>query len=210
MIALGLIWLRGYLVPGTPELTKNYMPEWMLSIFGKSDDEFVVDGVQHSSIDLESVLIENGILTDCESRDDLCLADSFEDELHDILMSIDQPEMSTIDVNDAELNLHRRGDGYVLTRGNRPIAMWPSQTELKVDIGGGDLLKRSISDWDSYSLIDKLTLICGLRVFLPTCPDDGGPVSMETKTVESCCSNNEVVAFICEDSGVRLLEQSLN
>ena len=33
--ALGSIWLRGYLVPKTPELTKRYFPEWLLAKFDK-------------------------------------------------------------------------------------------------------------------------------------------------------------------------------
>jgi hypothetical protein len=28
-LSLGAIWLRGYLVPGTPELTKRYFPDWL-------------------------------------------------------------------------------------------------------------------------------------------------------------------------------------
>jgi hypothetical protein len=36
-LALGLaaIYLRGYLVPGTPELTKRYFPDWLLARFDK-------------------------------------------------------------------------------------------------------------------------------------------------------------------------------
>jgi hypothetical protein len=33
----GLVYLRGYLVPGTPELTKRYLPESVLSMFGTTD-----------------------------------------------------------------------------------------------------------------------------------------------------------------------------
>ena len=36
VVALAAIWLRGYLVPGTPELTKRYLPERALALFGKA------------------------------------------------------------------------------------------------------------------------------------------------------------------------------
>lgn len=34
-LSLAAIWLRGYLVPGTPELTKRYFPDWLLAYFDK-------------------------------------------------------------------------------------------------------------------------------------------------------------------------------
>jgi hypothetical protein len=34
-VAVALIALRGYLVPGTPELTKRYLPDRVLAWFGK-------------------------------------------------------------------------------------------------------------------------------------------------------------------------------
>lgn len=36
LVCLGVIYLRGYLVPGTPEITQQYFPPWLLSLFGKS------------------------------------------------------------------------------------------------------------------------------------------------------------------------------
>ena len=35
LACLAVIYLRGYLVPGTPEITKRYFPPWLLSLFGK-------------------------------------------------------------------------------------------------------------------------------------------------------------------------------
>ena len=35
VFAVGSIWLRGYLVPKTPELTKRYFPDWLLAKFDK-------------------------------------------------------------------------------------------------------------------------------------------------------------------------------
>jgi len=34
-VSAALIYLRGYLVPGTPALTKRYFPAWLLGLFGK-------------------------------------------------------------------------------------------------------------------------------------------------------------------------------
>jgi hypothetical protein len=40
-VGLGLIYLRGYLVPGTPALTKEYFPPWLLRLFGKEPIEAI-------------------------------------------------------------------------------------------------------------------------------------------------------------------------
>ncbi|MFB6236454.1 MAG: hypothetical protein ABEH81_06290 [Halopenitus sp.] len=38
VVGLGSIYFRGYLVPGTPELTKRYFPDWLLAKFDKVDE----------------------------------------------------------------------------------------------------------------------------------------------------------------------------
>ena len=43
-VGLALVYLRGYLVPGTPELTKEYFPPWLLRLFGKEPLETVETG----------------------------------------------------------------------------------------------------------------------------------------------------------------------
>lgn len=41
--ALGLVYLRGYLVPGTPTLTRRYLPDRVLAAFGKRPDSVEQD-----------------------------------------------------------------------------------------------------------------------------------------------------------------------
>jgi len=45
VVGLGSIYFRGYLVPGTPELTKRYFPDWLLARFDKLDEPPVDGGV---------------------------------------------------------------------------------------------------------------------------------------------------------------------
>ena len=44
-VSMAAIYLRGYLVPGTPELTKRYLPPAVLEWFGKSSDPELATGV---------------------------------------------------------------------------------------------------------------------------------------------------------------------
>lgn len=48
-VSLASIYLRGYLVPGTPELTKRYLPRAVLRWFGKEPDVEVASGLGAST-----------------------------------------------------------------------------------------------------------------------------------------------------------------
>ncbi|APX97631.1 hypothetical protein [Natronorubrum daqingense] len=45
VVSIGLIYLRGYLVPGTPTLTKRYLPPEVLRWFGKEPEPELASGV---------------------------------------------------------------------------------------------------------------------------------------------------------------------
>ncbi len=66
VLSLAAIYLRGYLVPGTPTLTKRYFPDRVLALFDKepaSTDEFVpaADAATgHGGADSESPSVEAG------------------------------------------------------------------------------------------------------------------------------------------------------
>ncbi|EMA46473.1 hypothetical protein [Halobiforma nitratireducens] len=81
-VALAAIYFRGYLVPGTPTLTKRYFPDWLLAKFDKApasgpdgttletpaestpDDVTVPDHV-----DPERQFREHGIVVPCDERE---------------------------------------------------------------------------------------------------------------------------------------------
>lgn len=104
-----LIYIRGYLVPGTPSLTKRYLPDSVLRAFEKeppasknrystlhanqsstvsttSSVSFVEstanseEAQSPSKIDIESLLFRSGIIESCQQEDDFCLTDGFADD----------------------------------------------------------------------------------------------------------------------------------
>jgi hypothetical protein len=107
LLSLGLIYLRGYLVPGTPDLTKRYLPPKVLRWFGKeprletrsglgrqsesgrnadesSSETSTADPLEETEdIDLHDYLLAEGILEPCEDRDDLCLVSEFRTDWDD-------------------------------------------------------------------------------------------------------------------------------
>ena len=58
VLSLAAIYLRGYLVPGTPELTKRYLPDRVLRLFDKAPD--LPDPGE--TVDVEGYLLDAGVL----------------------------------------------------------------------------------------------------------------------------------------------------
>ncbi|WP_435348403.1 hypothetical protein [Haloarchaeobius sp. HRN-SO-5] len=205
------IWLRGYLVPGTPELTKRYMPERVLAWFGKAPDHSVPRAGETREVDPETFLTEAGVLEPCADVDDLCLAadfgDQWDDELADTGAVGPDDVRAVFGLDDGEYDLNFREEAVLLERDGRRAGEWPSRTALRVDVAGGRALAGFDREaWADLDPIARGRILNGLRVFLDDCPD-GGPVEMKEETVESCCNSYDVVALVCADSGERVLEQ---
>ena len=96
VLAVGLlaIYLRGYLVPGTPAFTRRYFPDAVLRAFDKTDprptapaSRSVADGAGADQPaetpgltfldDPESLLLAAGVLEPCPEVDDRCLTPAF-------------------------------------------------------------------------------------------------------------------------------------
>jgi hypothetical protein len=222
------IWLRGYLVPGTPELTKRYMPEWLLAWFGKAPETAGglegggagdtaagadVDDPGDVEVDPERVLLEAGAIEPCEDVDDLCLNDDFAatwqaeiDGVGDIEVA---DALATFGFETDDYELARRDDAVLLNRGPHRVGQWPSEAALIADVAGARALADRYPNWDDLPAVAKGRVLNGLRVFLETCPD-GSPAEFREETVESCCSSYDVVTVECTGTGERLFEQRVD
>ena len=212
---LGAIYLRGYLVPGTPELTKRYLPERVLALFGKSaiDDPIAVPGQGEGEIDVEAVLAEAGAVVDCPDGDDLCLESRFRDAWSE---RIDRTRRETaadevatvfdVAANGDELALEDRDGSFVVAADGVPIGWWESRTAFVADVAAGRELKRRYPGWNDLDNEARNRVLASLRVFLERCPTCDGTLDLGTETVSSCCSSRDVVALTCADCDARLFE----
>lgn len=208
--SIALIWTRGYLVPGTPTLTKRYLPRRVLGWFGKGER----GPLPAEDAELDVILEDAGILEPCATRDDLCLTDDFAAELDEALEVVDvdldaERLVRELGVRTGEITIQHEGDAQVVYADEQKIGEWPSEVALLVDIAIGELLPDRLSSWDQLSPERRAQLLFGVRLFLEDCPDDGGPVELREETVKSCCSEHEVVEAVCADSGARLFEQTV-
>ncbi len=220
LVALALsaasIYLRGYLVPYTPTLTKRYFPDWLLAKFDKLPADADADAAHDSEIDPEAVLRDVGAVEPCADVDDLCLSADFRDAWRAAMDAVEGEGVDTddivrvLDLDETlgdEATLNRHGTGVLLTAGTSELGKWESDAALVADVGAAAVLADRYPDWTALDPADRSRLLRGLRIFAESCPLCDGPIQLGQHTVESCCRSYDVVAVTCDDCQSRLFEQ---
>lgn len=218
-VAMAAIYLRGYLVPYTPTLTKRYFPDWLLAMFDKRPDDPAGGATpEHRAdddVDPESVLLSAGAVEPCAHEDDFCLADDYRSAWYEEMRHVAETGVETddivsvldldLDVEAAALTHH--GEAILLTVHDQELGKWESDAALVADVAGAEVLAERYDAWAGLSAADRSAVLRGLRVFADACPLCGGDIELGQRTEESCCRSYEVVAVTCTDCGARLFEQ---
>lgn len=202
------IYLRGYLVPGTPELTRRYFPRWLLAAF---DKEPVVQDDAAGELDQEDVLVGVGALEECPEGPDLCLVPEFREawrtEMDRIEIESDYSGLlSIVSVDGGDVAVEEHGSRIQASVDGRFAGLWKSRAALRADLAGAALLSERFDDWTAIDPHERHALLAGLRLFIEECPDCGGVPALEAETVETCCASTDVTVLDCPDCGARLFE----
>lgn len=216
MVSLALIYARGYLIPYTPTLTKQYFPDSVLRLFDKHHSANPMFDGSAQEIDVEKALLEIGAITDCRNGTDFCLDPSFQSRWRDMIETVRSRNLShedaaqLLEVDADRLSLREVGDqSSILLFDNRKVGQWESNAAFVADVAADRLLSQMQNGWKATSVIHRGQILAALRMFLEQCPACDGPVSMGEKTVESCCRSIDVVAVTCDECDSRLFEVEL-
>lgn len=228
VVGVSSIYLRGYLVPGTPTLTKRYLPDRVLRLFDKHEPGGIAVGESRSVVgdsiadqpaeDPETVLRSAGVVEPCENEDDLCLVPSFRAAWRERIAALRETDMDDHRRELADLlgvegtiEFHEY-DEAVMTKafvamvdGTR-LGQWESHAALMADLATARELSVCHDGWNDLSIRVRSQVLTGLRIFLETCPVCEGGVSVAEESVESCCRAHDVVVTVCDDCGSRLVE----
>ena len=229
LVVSGLsIWLRGYLVPGTPTLTKRYFPDWLLAKFEKAppgtspeemaplhegDDEHGPDPIQDRNVGLNphQVLAEAQLIQECETEDDLCLVAGVREAWEEEMAAVRETDLQEavaefLEVDPDRVTMHVHDDVVYVRVGGVRTARWESESALIADLGGDRLLRRRVVGWDDMDVAQRAHVAGGLRAFVERCPTCEAPVELGEDVVESCCRSRDVYAITCEGCEDRILE----
>jgi len=215
--ALLTIYLRGYLVPGTPAFTRRYFPDWLLAVFDKADPT-------PSSVDVEETLVAAGVLHDeaadlvldprfatawAERMDDVdAERDGLSDAEADRLDAIELAALTDLDAD--ALEIQRYGEAVVADLGTERIGRWESRAAFVADVAAARELDDWVPQWRSIPLAARSELLGALRLFLERCPGCDAALTLDHEVVRSCCRERDVIAMSCSGCGSRLLEAGVD
>jgi len=211
-VGLGLVYVRGYVLPGTPALTERYLPTTALAYFDHAGPERRPgSATTDTDLDPESALVRARALRVCADRDDLCLDPSFRAEWRsEMVVSGQNPDAAADRLRPPEFNdpLHVefREEGAVARTGGVTVAQWPSQEAFVADAAGAAVLEDTDPAWHERGFVERTQLLAGLRLWLGRCSGCDGRVELGEETVESCCRSVPVVAASCSACGARIFE----
>jgi len=208
--SLLVIYFNGYLVPGTPELTKRYFPRWLLAAFGKD-----TPGVDPNGFDPDAELRSAGLVVD--GSPDIRLQPAFEREWRAAIDHIGTGDMTiegeitqrlaTLGGFDAEgLTFVEGPNAYRAWYEDELVANWESRAACIADIAAADIIPEYDDKWYDRPLAMQAELLGALRLFVERCPACDGTVRLAHEVVSSCCYDYDVVATTCDGCNARLFE----
>ncbi|WP_306061456.1 hypothetical protein [Natronococcus wangiae] len=183
LVFLAAIYLRGYLVPGTPELTERYVPPSVLRLFGKDLvsnqplGELTTDDPWHS-------LSVAGIVD--RSGDVPVLSAEFQEAFRrEIDRRSETPTADDVaDLVDAT-TIDMQGSQAFSIDGNR-LLRWDSNTALLADVAAASVLRTRI-DWSALERDERLEALRRIRLLLDRCPSCNGVVDRNSDCIDPCC-----------------------
>ncbi len=213
------IYLRGYLVPGTPELTKQYLPNHVLQWFGKHPTETETETwetierreeLATNAVDPETFLLEADVVEPCADAEDICFTDAFDRRLRERFAHHREnpPGIAAIaSLFDRHVSdVAKKDRSYPAVTVDRRVHKWPGDAALLADVAANDALVTHADGWMGVPTEQRLEILKMLRSFHDQCPVCGSPVSVGSTTAESCCATYEVVAVSCPECAEHLLE----
>jgi hypothetical protein len=205
--ALVAIYVRGYLVPGTPELTKQYLPPSVLRLFGKEPitERYTYAIENPEDFDVGRVLSEIDVLAD--SDDEPKLTPAFRERLYERIEEVREQGTHPEDVAelfDVENVKPQSETSFGLPNG---LVRWDSKAALIADIAAGEEFQRRLDGWEDLERSARRDLLTGLRLALDSCPICDISLSIEEHQLDPCCQKSHtVVQSICEDCDVAIVE----
>ncbi|MGN8215881.1 hypothetical protein [Halococcus salifodinae] len=203
VLSLVVIYLRGYIIPGTPTITQQYFPDRVLQWFGKA---------QSADKDVAKVsneVIDSDLIEYSEKLEDLKLVDEVKNRWHTEIRKADQEvvehRLKSLTKSD-EVEL-READGvaYVMAD-NEMVLQRRSRPAIVADIAILPILSVKLPSWERYSLNEKSDAMRVVRMFMDDCPACGSDLTLDQTAVESCCTSKEVYTLSCPECKTQMSE----
>lgn len=203
VVGLAAIWLRGYLVPGTPRLGRR-LPQPVRSWFGTHDpvmerpavDELVTANVLDADLD-------------CTPEANAAIraqASSYVDDRE----ALEAAALAEFDATTVSVN-RRLGGGerwFVLDDAEQTVCQWGARPVAALDVAGSAYLDDQLPDWDRRDSREKSAMLALLRYGIPSCPDCGDAFEATEQDVTCCGGRSLAGARRCTECDYPLVDRN--
>lgn len=219
IFSLGMIYLRGYLIPGTPALTKQYFPVGLLRAFGKAPDTTGVsinkEGSQMDTSRSQSTIEGTDLLVDCPERDDICLEPDFRRAWEEAITEIRNDnhrqqkllaDMLQTNIDPSAVSFQEGNRELTATLEQKTVGKWRSRAAFLADVAAAAVIADWDPNWRQQSVQTKGNKLARLRIFLESCPSCGGSTTFQTDEGHACCWSREVTAVRCVECDAPIIK----
>lgn len=205
---LVLIYIRGYLVPGTPSLAQILLPKRLFSLL---PGEELSKSSNSISIEIESHLQQHSILEASHTGEDkdFQLHSSIKTRWVHLIRSYQMEEameqlQTSVEASD-DMEFFAIPEGYIAMHKGKQIGRWESKQAFLIHMSSFELLDALLPRWDCYRIDEKNLLSVGLRLFTPICPC-GSDITEGMGKIRTCCGSKSVYKIKCQETEIDLLE----
>lgn len=213
LASLGTIYLRGYLVPGTPTITETYFPDWLLDWFDKqpTSTERAIESTATAHIESAETLVAGNVLTPAPDGEGYSLTATFRDAWEERIRSDRARGLGPEDVRamfDAD-DITQHGERSFVVDKQKSVR-WDSEAAFVADVAAATELRERVGAWSTFDGTERTDLLDDLRVLLDRCPACDGALTTTEEYFEPCCRRKAqtVTESVCEECGTMVAERT--
>lgn len=210
-VGLVAVWLRGYVVPGTPQLVQ-FLPAAVLRRFGKATPS---DGPSTGIVPT----IREADLVATDTDGSVRLPDEIQAQYAERAreLALDRerlreavvdafPVVATVSANRGfggdETWFAKDGDGNV-------VQQWDSRAVAAMDVAGAELLAERLDGWNRYDPRRQRQACALLRQGANTCPSCSGEFETSDEQNVVCCGGRALVGPVhCPECSYTVVDQN--
>lgn len=225
-LCVSIVYLRGYLVPWTPTISRRYVPKLHSVISTHERAGGARTGLQGLEADkrertfgLEAppgeFLAKLGVIQECQNEDDVCLSPQFRTDWYATIETVQDDEgiadslARFFRVPRSDIGIKTYGDAIEVWVDGAWATSWDTEAGLIADLAAVSALESWCDEWWQLAIDDRGKLAYSLRPFLDTCPLCRGSLTTRRREGEGCCFDREFLTGVCTQCGTQAFDIEL-
>lgn len=186
VVAVAVVATRGYLIPGTPQVTQR-LPDTVLDSLGKTAkpaaaaDDSAVDALRRAGVLTADARTTQSVLDAVEStaREYATDRDSLVDAVQAVIPSVD-----SVSVN---RGLGGGENWFAQDGAGNTLRQWEDRSVAALDVAAAELLSERVPGWADLPRKDRRTALALVRYDATACPTCGSAFETPDGPNHACC-----------------------